>query len=156
MRSIARVSCFAALIAAALGDLAAHAQLSGRGGPVRALAILGDGATALSGSFDASAILWSLRRNVAKQVLRLLDGAVNAVAILNDGRTVTAGEDARIGIWTPGKQVPDTILEGHTGPIAALALSPAGTILASASWNRTVRLWPRAVRRASSLGIAGT
>jgi cytochrome c len=144
MRSIARVSCFAALIAAALGNLAAHAQLSGHGGPVRALAISGDGATALSGSFDASAILWSLRRNVAEQVLRLHDGAVNAVAILNDGRAVTAGEDARIGIWTPGKQAPDTILEGHAGPIVALALSPAATMLASASWDLTIRLWPLA------------
>jgi cytochrome c len=120
----------------------AGAQLMGHGGPVRALAVSEDGATAFSGSFDASAIRWSLDRGIAEQVMRLHDNAVNAVAILRDGRAVTGGADARIAIWTQGSTGPDTILEGHTGPIAALAVSPHGTALASASWDRTVRLWP--------------
>lgn len=122
----------------------AHAQLVGHGGPVRALAVSPDGASALSGSFDASAIRWSLASGVAEQVLRLHDGAVNAVAILKDGRGITAGEDARIAIWTPGRPQPDRVLEGHAGPIVALAASPDGALLASASWDRTVRLWPLA------------
>ena len=63
----------------------AQAQLRGHGGPVRALAISPDGKSALSGSFDTSAIRWSLERNVAEQVLRFHDGAVNAVAWLKDG-----------------------------------------------------------------------
>jgi len=54
---------------------AAHAQLRGHGGPVRALAISPDGKTAVSGSFDTSAIRWSLERNAAEQVLRFHDGA---------------------------------------------------------------------------------
>jgi cytochrome c len=130
--------------AVALGRAPADAQLSGHGGPVRALAISADGATALSGSFDSSAIRWSLRRQVADQVLRSHEGAVNAVAILRDGRDVTAGDDARIAIWTPGKQEPDTVLEGQRGPIVALAVSPDGAILASASWDCTILLWPLA------------
>jgi cytochrome c len=132
------------LLVSALGLGPAEAQLRGHGGPVRALAISSDGAAALSGSFDASAIRWSLPRDAAEQVLRLHEGAVNAVAILPDGRAVTAGEDARIGIWTPGKQTPDVVLEGHSGPIVALAVSPDGATLASASWDRTIRLWPLA------------
>jgi cytochrome c len=121
---------------------AAHAQLRGHGGPVRTLVISPDGMRAVSGSFDTSAIRWSLASNAAEQVLRFHDGAVNAVAYLKDGRIVTAGEDAHIAIWTPAKQQPDKTLDGHTGPIASLAVSPDGTILASASWDHTVRLWP--------------
>jgi cytochrome c len=133
-----------ALVAATTDRRPAAAQLHGHGGPIRALAVSVDGTTALSGSFDASAIRWSLRDNLAEQVLRLHESAVNAVAILEDGRAVTAGADAIIGIWTLGKPVPDAILRGHQGPIAALALSPDGATLASASWDRTVRLWPLA------------
>src|SRR5262249_23934680 len=80
----------------------AQAQFRGQGGPVRALAISSDGAQAVSGSFDPSAIRWSLSKNAAEQVLRFHDGAVNAVAFLADGRIATSGEDARIAIWTPG------------------------------------------------------
>ena len=132
----------AALIAI-LGGAPARAQLRGHGGPVRGLAVSADGKSALSGSFDSSAIRWSLERNAAEQVLRFHDGAVNAVALLADRRAVTAGEDGRIAIWSAGADRP-TVLEGHAGPVAALAVSPDGRTLASASWDRTVRLWPLA------------
>jgi cytochrome c len=117
------------------------AQLRVHGGPVRGLAISKDRGAALSGSFDSTAIVWDLWRDVAKEVLRLHDSAVNAVALRNDGRVITAGEDARTALWTPGRTVPDVVLTGHTGPIAALAVSPDGEILASASWDCTIRLW---------------
>ncbi len=124
-----------------LCTIPAHAQLRGHGGPVRALAISADGKTAVSGSFDTSAIRWSLQRDTAEQVLRFHDGAVNAVAMLPDGRIATAGADARIAIWQPGEQQPQIVLEGHTAPVVGLAVSPDGATLASASWDRTARLW---------------
>ena len=146
----ARKKCPAVLTWAALltmlplGLTGAFAQLRGHGGPVRALAISSDGQTAITGSFDSTAIRWSLARNAAEQVLRFHADAVNAVVLLKDGRAATAGADGRIAIWTPGNAEPDAVLEGHTAPIAALAASPDGATLASASWDQTVRLWPLA------------
>ena len=122
----------------------AFGQLRGHGGPVRALAISPDGTRAVSGSFDTSAIRWSLERNVAEQVMRFHDAPVNAVVFLKDGRIATGGGDAHIAIWTPGQQAPDTVLDGHSGPVVALAVSPDGKTLASASWDHTARLWPLA------------
>src|SRR4051794_7575461 len=89
----ARTACISAGFAGllVLTTAPALAQLRGHGGPVRALAISPDGTAALSGSFDSSAIRWSLARNAAEQVLRFHDDAVNAVALLRDGRAVTAG-----------------------------------------------------------------
>lgn len=119
----------------------AKAQLTAHGGPVRALAVSPDGDTVMSGSFDTSAIRWSLRTEFAEQVLRFHSDAVNAVAFLTDGRVATAGADARIAIWTAGRSQPDQVFEGHKAPIVSLALSPDGTKLASASWDHTVRIW---------------
>ncbi|MFO1108755.1 MAG: c-type cytochrome [Bradyrhizobium sp.] len=122
--------------------LPAQAQLSGHGGPVRSIAVSGDGKHVLSGSFDSAAIRWSLVQGSAEQVLRFHADAVNAVVFLRDGRMATAGADAKIALWTGGRQQPDEVLEGHTAPIVALAVSPDGTILASAAWDGTARLWP--------------
>src|SRR3981081_1491185 len=98
-RRPAFLTCAALLVILPLGMTTAFAQLRGHGGPVRALAISPDGQTAVSGSFDSSAIRWSLARNAAEQVLRFHQSAVNAVALMPDGRIVTGGEDGKIAIW---------------------------------------------------------
>jgi cytochrome c len=121
---------------------AAQAQLRGHGGPVRALAISPDGSEAASGSFDTAVIRWSLTRNSAEQVLRFHAGAVNAVTFLADTRLASAGEDARIAIWEAGRDAPWRILDGHTAPVAGLAVSPDGNAIASAGWDHTARVWP--------------
>src|SRR5947208_3063703 len=143
-RNRGRSALVALLIVLPIGATSAFAQLRGHGGPVRALAISADGQSAISGSFDSTAIRWSLTHNAAEQVLRFHSDAVNAVAMLGEGRAATAGADGRIAIWTFGKAEPDAVFEGHTAPIAALAISPDGATLASASWDHTVRLWPLA------------
>ncbi|HEY4404479.1 MAG TPA: c-type cytochrome, partial [Xanthobacteraceae bacterium] len=39
-------------------------------------------------------------------------------------------------------QMPLAVLQGHKAPVAALAVAPDGSTLASASWDHTARLWP--------------
>ena len=114
----------------------AQAQLRGHGGPVRALAISPDGTQAVSGSFDTSAILWSLRTDTAKQVLRFHDGAVNAVAFLGRGAdsVATGGADTRIAIWKAGETLPRTVLKGHTAPTFPLASRPASIRSTETVW----------------------
>ncbi|BAU91741.1 cytochrome c, class I [Methylorubrum populi] len=139
-----RVRRILGTVAALLLALPAMAQMRGHGGPVRALAITGDGRLAVSGGFDQAAIIWGLDTGAALSVLRFHDGAVNAVAALPDGRFASASEDGRIALWRLGQAEPERILEGHAGPVAALAVSPDGSVLASAAWDGTARIWPLA------------
>lgn len=134
----------AALLLALLPALPAVAQMRGHGGPVRALAVTGDGRLAISGGFDQAAIIWGLDTGAALSVLRFHDGAVNAVAALPDGRFASASEDGRIALWRLGRAEPERVLDGHAGPVAGLAVSPDGSALASAAWDGTARLWPLA------------
>ncbi|MCV0395607.1 MAG: hypothetical protein K5872_17235 [Rhizobiaceae bacterium] len=136
--------CSAAIAAFLFGTVAYGAELRGHGGPVRAIAITDDGLTAITGSFDAKAIVWSLETGEAREVLLFHDGQVDAVASLPQGRFASAGADGRIAIWESGRGAPASVLEGHTGPVVGLAVSPDGSTLASASWDASIRLWPLA------------
>lgn len=132
-----------AAIAFLLTCAGAHgAELRGHGGPVRAIAITADGQTAITGSFDSRAIVWSLATGEARDVHLFHDSQIDAVAVLPGNRFASAGADGRIALWEDGKDAPVTVLEGHEGPVVALAVSPDGSTLASASWDGSVRLWP--------------
>jgi cytochrome c len=118
------------------------ADLRGHGGPVRSISVSLDGETAITGSFDSTAIVWSLSRAAAIQVLRAHEGVVNAAVAIRDDLFATAGEDGRLLIWRKGANVPVSIWSGHTAPVAALAVSPDRQRVASAAWDGTVRIWP--------------
>jgi cytochrome c len=117
-----------------------HAQEAVHGGPVRALAI--SGAALASAGFDQSMIVWDPAAGRARAVVRWHAGAVNALAPLPDGGFASAGEDARIALWPAAPRAqPARVLQGHTEPVASLALSPDARLLASAAWDGTARVW---------------
>jgi len=118
-------------------------NLIGHGGPIKAIAI--DGARALTGSFDYSAILWSLdTRTSDRMVRRYADhgGAVNAVAFVpTEEKFVSAGDDGSIYLWSTLSDKLVFQFEGHQAKVVSLAVSQNGRLSASASWDKTVRLW---------------
>ena len=118
----------------------AQGDMRGHGGPVRSLAISATGELAISGSFDQSAIVWSLGQGRSLRILRVHDGSVNAVLALPN-QYVTAGEDGRIAFWPLGEgNGPSSIVRAHEAPVAGLAVSRDGRWLASAGWDGKVRL----------------
>ncbi|PKP82820.1 MAG: cytochrome C, partial [Alphaproteobacteria bacterium HGW-Alphaproteobacteria-2] len=114
--------------------------LEGHGGPVMAIDVLPDGEEVLSGSFDNSVGLWDLS-NGAVRWLEGHEAAVKAILALGPGRAASGGDDFAVHLWDTHAGRSLARLEGHKGQVAALAVSPAGDLLASAGWDGWVGLW---------------
>jgi WD40 repeat protein len=120
---------------------------------VRALALLPDDRTLLSGSDDQSAWLWSIQPKAGiyyqwgfyGDVIRNFighSGAILAVAYSPDNRLILTGsEDQTARLWDAQTGHELHQLLGHGGPIRAVAFSPDGQFVLTGSDDHTARLW---------------
>jgi predicted 2-oxoglutarate/Fe(II)-dependent dioxygenase YbiX len=114
------------------------------GAPVRALAALPEGGL-ISGQATGELTLWHAGLSPqptlqARHTQRVHAGAVCALAPLRDGRLASGGEDDTLHLT----RLPDftrLARHHHAGFVRGLAVLP-GNLLASASYDTTVRLWP--------------
>src|SRR5207253_126091 len=109
----------AVLIGSVLAIAPTQAQLSGHGGPIRALAISADGAALAAASWERTIRLWPLAGGVP-QVFEGHSQSVNGVAFAPDGtKLVSAGYDAALRVWP---------LRGSDAPLVATLASPLNAV----------------------------
>lgn len=111
-----------------------------------------DGSTLATSSTDKLAKLWDWKADMPMEKAKL-EGhgdAVWAVAWSKDGSLATASADRKIKLWNAeGKE--EATLDGHKDWVSDVAFSPDGNTLASASHDRTARLWDVKEKKESAL-----
>ncbi len=128
------------------------AVLNGHTSRIKCIAFSPDGKTLASSGADRTIRLWDPHTGQPKATLIGHKGAVECIAFSPDAKTLASAsyvprdqynKNPNYAIWLwdlqTGKQKAQ--LSGHTEHVLAVAFSPDGKTLASASWDTTIRLW---------------
>ena len=113
------------------------ATLTGHTGGVRAVAVAPNGSWLATGGEDRTVRIWDVTTRQQRAIFTGHTHFVEAVAVAPDGSSLASGaQDGTVRIWdvTTGLENWDVttaqeraILEGHAGPVTALAVAPDGS-----------------------------
>ncbi|MCD9014097.1 nSTAND1 domain-containing NTPase [Parachryseolinea silvisoli] len=109
---------------------------------INAIDLSADG-TQLAGAGDnGSLFLWDTRNNYAPVEVKELGVHLSSVAFAPEGRRIVLGDNTGIvKIFDYLSDMVIRVLSGHTSEIAEIRFNHGGNFLATASKDKTVRLW---------------
>jgi WD40 repeat protein/energy-coupling factor transporter ATP-binding protein EcfA2 len=124
-------------------NYASFTPIGNPGGRVEKLAISADGKTLAAGGADGNVYLYDLRNNNLQSTLAVkTEKAVTAVAFSSNGQYLAFGDLAgKITIQDIVAKTTYAELNGHESRVADLRFNGLSTLLASAGWDGTAKLW---------------
>jgi WD40 repeat protein len=109
---------------------------------ISGLAIIDDEQKIVTASYDGTCRLWDLSSYDAEKTLFKQKDRIRSMATAPDGSSVflgfQSGSIVRVNIANTKEK---SQMSGHTDLVSALSVDPTGQYIASASWDRTIRIW---------------
>ncbi|PWI64590.1 hypothetical protein PCL_09520 [Purpureocillium lilacinum] len=130
--------------------------LEGHGSSVSSVAFSPDGKLVASGSYDKTIKIWDAETGEVQRALAGHGEWVRSVALSPDGKLVASGSDDKtIKIWdTATGEAQRTLVghgssvrsvtfspDGHGSSVSSVAFSPNGKLVASGSYDKTIKIW---------------
>lgn len=114
--------------------------------PIIAIAISPDGKTIASSSADQTINLWHLSTGELKSTLRQnswITGLARSISFSPDGQILASGHllNSKINLWHLPTQKKLRTITGHSWGVSSVAFSPDSKIVASGSYDSTIKLW---------------
>jgi WD40 repeat protein len=97
-----------------------------------------DGRTVATAGVDGAIDVWDLAGGQRSRTIPAHDKRVLSLAFSRTGLLASGGADGAVRVWDSAGRV-RAKLEGHTGPVHSLSISPDGTLIVSASEDGTLR-----------------
>ncbi|WP_442481775.1 WD40 repeat domain-containing protein [Aeoliella sp. SH292] len=126
---------------------------------LRAVTFASDGQTVATGGDGRSVKLWSVADGSNTQEMYVRPAKVFSLRYLNAEEIAVGGTDNRVQIWRVDGPSLVRLLEGHTGTVSSLACDASGEVLASGSFDTTIRIWTlgnSAANKTATLPAAAT
>lgn len=115
--------------------------LEGHKREVQSLAFSPSGDVLASGGRDGSVRLWSPADGGESRELRGSFNEVRCMTFSPDGRALATGHAGVAVLWDAKTGEKRSTLKAHKFALTALAYLDGGRVLATAGWDRTVKLW---------------
>jgi len=112
--------------------------------PVKSVEFSATGTVVFSCSLDGSVRAYDLvRYRNFRTMATPTPTQLSCVATDNSGEVVVGGgmDPFEVYVWSVQTGRLLDVLSGHTAPVSAVAFSASSSILASASWDKTVKIW---------------
>ncbi|CAI4226583.1 unnamed protein product [Auanema sp. JU1783] len=126
-----------------LDTLKFFVSLYGHSLPVTCVTICPDSKLVVTGSADKSIKIWGLDFGDCHKSFHAHDDVVSAVMFSPSEELLvwSAGKDGKVKQWDATKLQRVQVLDRHLGPVRALAQSETGSLLFSASNDKSIRCW---------------
>jgi WD40 repeat protein len=118
-----------------------RAILRGHTAPVNAIAYSRDGDLVAAASSNGTIIIWESATGMVRKSFVNRGGSVAAIAFSSDGKTLLTGGAGGATLWDIATGDEVTTIRAHKYMFPSIALSRDGRMLATAGWDKTVKIW---------------